>query len=183
VTCNYTGSKGTCIYIPFLEDPYGECPGAAVCNGHGGCGLLDGEACAANGDCLGGNCVDGVCCNLPCTGLCQACSAAKKGAGADGVCGNIAADTDPDNECPGAATCNGSGACGPLSDGQPCSAGSQCTSSFCVDGVCCNNACQWLCEACNLAGSVGTCTSVPAGQDPDDECPGVQTCNGSGVCS
>jgi hypothetical protein len=44
---------------------------------------------------------------------------------------------------------------------------------FCVDSVCCNSACNGTCQACDLPGSVGTCTNVPNGQDPDGECPGV----------
>ena len=62
---------------------------------------------------------DGVCCNVACAGLCSACTAAKKGGGADGACGSIAAGTDPDGECAeqGANSCgtdgagDGAGAC------------------------------------------------------------------------
>src|SRR5262249_34115460 len=53
----------------------------------------------------------GVCCDTACTGECTACTAVKKGSGKDGTCGTIAAGTDPDDECPGAVTCNGVGAC------------------------------------------------------------------------
>ena len=64
-------------------------------------------------------CVDGVCCDTPCSGDCVACTAALKGSGVDGVCGPIAAGTDPESECnaQGVASCgndgncNGSGAC------------------------------------------------------------------------
>lgn len=38
-------------------------------------------------------------CDAACTGACVACTAAKKGSGADGACGAIAAGTDPDTEC------------------------------------------------------------------------------------
>jgi len=67
----------------------------------------------SNANCTSGNCVDGVCCDAACSTTCLACSAAKKGSGADGSCGTIANLTDPDNECPGTGTCNGGGACQP----------------------------------------------------------------------
>jgi hypothetical protein len=57
-----------------------------------------------------GYCADGVCCDNWCLGNCQACTAAKKGSGADGTCGNIKYDTDPDDECI-AGKCSGVGTC------------------------------------------------------------------------
>jgi hypothetical protein len=73
--------------------------------------FANGTACSRNGECAFGNCVDGFCCNSTCAGLCQACSAAKKGTGANGTCGSIIAGSDPDNECAGAMVCNGAGGC------------------------------------------------------------------------
>jgi hypothetical protein len=67
----------------------------------------NGESCDNTTQCQSGYCVDGVCCNASCDGLCMACTNAKKGSGADGVCGSIAASTDPDNECAGTGTCGG----------------------------------------------------------------------------
>ncbi len=72
-----------------------------------------GKHCNVGADCGTAKCVDGVCCNTSCNGLCQACTTAKKGSGADGTCGNIQAGSDPDNECAGSSTCNGVGGCGP----------------------------------------------------------------------
>jgi hypothetical protein len=59
----------------------------------------DGAACASSPGCASGHCVDGVCCATSCDGVCEACTAAKKGAGSDGVCGPVAANEDPDDEC------------------------------------------------------------------------------------
>src|SRR6185503_8589641 len=53
-------------------------------------------------------------------------------------------------------------------NGAPCSSGVSCLSGFCVDGVCCNNACAGGttdCQACSVAagGSTnGTCGTVSA---------------------
>jgi len=57
-----------------------------------------------------------------------------------------------------------------------------CPSGYCVDGYCCNSACSGTCDACNLAGSEGTCSNIPDGQDPDNECDpfglqGIATCD------
>ena len=36
---------------------------------------------------------------------------------------------------------------------------SDCGSGFCVDGICCNNACLGTCQSCNVTGSEGTCVN------------------------
>ena len=77
-----------------------------------------------------------------------------------------------------------------LANGSGCSMASQCASGRCVDGTCCNTDCSGACQACDVAGSVGTCTPAPAGQDPDNECAEQPastcgrdgTCDGSGAC-
>ncbi len=83
--------------------------------------LANGAVCGAPGDCTSGVCADGVCCDTACSGACQACTAAKKGSGADGACGNVKDASDPDLECApqvcaagtqtNAFVCNGAGAC------------------------------------------------------------------------
>lgn len=47
--------------------------------------------------------------------------------------------------------------------GQSCQAGDVCVGSSCVDGFCCTSACTDACAACDVPGSEGTCTVVPAG--------------------
>lgn len=67
------------------------------------------------------------------------------------------------------------------SNGQPCARGSECESTQCVDEVCCLDACDSLCSACNVTGNAGVCTPIPDGSDPDVEC-GADSCNGEGGC-
>ncbi len=78
-------------------------------------------------------------------------------------------------------------------DGMSCVAAGQCASSVCADGVCCHTVCAGSCSACNVANSVGTCTSVPAAQmpaaghpacgpDPQSTCGRDGTCDGAGAC-
>ena len=47
-----------------------------------------------------------------------------------------------------------------LSNGNTCSYAAACTSGFCVDGYCCNEACNGASQDCNVAGHEGTCTST-----------------------
>jgi hypothetical protein len=71
---------------------------------------------------------------------------------------------------------------------QTCTSSSDCGSGFCVDGYCCNTACGGGvgtdCQACNLAGHLGTCWVADAGTicrptagacDVQDVCDGVST--------
>jgi hypothetical protein len=69
-------------------------------------------------------------------------------------------------------------------DGARCLADSECSSSHCVDGVCCQSLCAGLCLACDKPGSEGQCLPVAEGQDPDEECAEdpVATCRRDGVC-
>ena len=91
-----------------------------------------GASCGGAVECGSGFCVDGVCCDKGCTDACEACSTAKKGQGADGVCGAIKNGTDPDSECAAQVPstcgqngqCNGSGACALYPAGSQCAPGS-----------------------------------------------------------
>ncbi len=149
----------------------------------GGAPAENGAICAAGSNCQSGHCVDGVCCDAECDAVCQACVQVKTGA-TDGVCEHVAVATDPDAECPD-GQCNGAGAC-LNNDGQGCGDGSECLSGHCADAVCCNVACDGLCEACvaSKSGGVdGTCAFIPNNADPDNECSlPVNNCNGNGAC-
>ncbi|MBL4688267.1 MAG: putative metal-binding motif-containing protein [Nannocystaceae bacterium] len=83
-----------------------------------------------------------------------------------------------DAECDGSAHCDG-GSCVPDSGpGGFCTSTTQCAGGLqCVDNVCCTSACGGGCQACDLPGSEGTCTSVPEGDDPDAECGSID-CDG-----
>jgi hypothetical protein len=47
-----------------------------------------------------------------------------------------------------------------LQQGDPCTSATFCPSGLCVDGVCCDRACDGQCEACDVAGHLGVCTPV-----------------------
>lgn len=153
-----------------------------VCDGAGTCKKAIAAVCAAPGDCLSGFCVDGVCCDLACSGACKSCNIM----GMVGTCSNVAAGQDDGNGVPSCSgpsqSCDGMGAC-KKENGQTCSAGSECSSSVCVDGYCCNNSCTAACQGCNVSGYLGTCHNLPQyADDANPTCSGTNTCNGAGAC-
>lgn len=77
-------------------------------------------------------------------------------------------------DCDVGAQCMG-GMCRPRGmAGDACGSSGECTSGLsCVDGVCCTSSCTGSCEACNIPGSLGTCSAVPDNQDPANECGGL----------
>lgn len=134
-------------------------------------------------------CVDGVCCDTACTGQCEACDVAgKKGVcspvngeaphGTRASCSPFAVcvydPTKGSSACATACTADAScesgsycvnpgttGTCAPKkADGAGCTASNQCTSGFCVDGVCCKSSCTGQCDSCAEASSLGTCIPV-----------------------
>ena len=78
------------------------------------------------------------------------------------------------------------GSC-PACDGDACSVGGTCKSTFCVAGLCCDKACTnnvsgTKCESCALPGQTGTCTQIPSGVDGSPTCGPSNLCDGMGVC-
>jgi hypothetical protein len=129
-------------------------------------GVLAGGACTSAGDCVSDICEDGVCCAGPCSGTCKTCQAGS------GVCIAMKGAEDP-NTCAGTQSCDAAGAC-KKKNGQSCGAAGECASGSCVDGYCCNNACNGTCDACNQPGALGTCV-VKAG-------PGSPACANNFAC-
>jgi hypothetical protein len=119
-SCSVAGHEGTCtVVVPGTEVP-GSCPGQA-CGAGGSCNAKNGTACASASACASGFCVDGVCCESTCDGICVSCNQA----GQAGKCSAYATGSDPEKECglgSGAcrSTCNGAGACDYPQYGTPC---------------------------------------------------------------
>ncbi|HET6149215.1 MAG TPA: hypothetical protein VFH68_16880 [Polyangia bacterium] len=61
---------------------------------------------------------------------------------------------------PGVGGATGTGGSG-SPNGDACTSGTQCQSGICIDGVCCNRACDGQCEACDI--DRGRCTVVQSG--------------------
>jgi len=164
----------------------------------------NGVACttALSGNCASGICADSVCCDKTCLGACEQCNLG----GSSGTCtaltgaphagrtcapfgscsaGACATSCTTDTDCVGSAYCAGTACVPKKSNGATCTATNECTSGNCVDSVCCNAACTGQCEACDIGGSVGTCSAVtgtPRGSrtacpDAGKECGPV--CNGT----
>ncbi len=190
VSCDQTGRIGTCRPIDLGgADPRrlchdqgpATCGQTGTCDGTGGCALYAAEtickAPACSGDRLetAGTC-DGIgTCRPPGVQICAPyrCS--------DGAC---IARCSSDGDCISPQVCE-NGSCGPKPNGQPCAASSECVSNFCVDGVCCAEACAGACRSCALPSSKGRCVSVPAGAaDPRSVCAdqGVAKCGTDGLC-
>lgn len=93
----------------------------------------------ATADCGARPCVDGFCCDGPCTGACRSCDLP----GAEGVCTMHAAGSDADDECAAQAPgtcgtvgeCDGSGACALHPASTSCDDGMACTTSDACDGA------------------------------------------------
>jgi len=58
-----------------------------------------------------------------------------------------------------------------------CSLDGDCDSTHCVDGYCCDTGCTGICDHCNVAGSIGTCTDV------NSDCTGNCDICSSGNCA
>jgi len=161
-----TGTDGTCGPVKKGTDPDADC------------GKLGTGVCAADGTCDGaGGCVvptqGTACAAAKCSDKETAAAAAK--CGASGDCTPALTSCAPflcnaktflctstcttDTDCATGAHCKDS-VCARSENGTSCTADTDCTSAFCVDGVCCDVACDGQCEACDVANHEGTCSPV-----------------------
>ncbi|HEX4341626.1 MAG TPA: MYXO-CTERM sorting domain-containing protein [Polyangiaceae bacterium] len=169
VTCNdqnacTTGdvcAAGVCRGPGTLACNDGNACTADVCNPATGCTAPAGNAGAACGapSCTGGVAVAAA----ACSGTSATCPPGATKACAPYACGATAclAVCAKDADCASGNYCAAGGKCTPKgTPGAVCSSSNQCTTSFCVDGTCCNDDCVGQCEACNLPGKAGTCSPV-----------------------
>jgi hypothetical protein len=186
-------SSGACRFIPDgVPDPRGMCPddGAfkcgrtGACNGNGGCARYPGGTVCQDPTCASGVLLqspsrcDGLGSCIPGGQLTCAPFACSEGA-CNPIC-TTGADCAPGQVCDSATR-----SCGQKGTGQPCGAAGECASGFCVDGVCCNNACQGACRSCATGATPGTCANVSSGAaDPRGSCKdqGKAACNTDGTC-
>jgi hypothetical protein len=159
-----------------------------------------GGSCSTGAQCdSAAYCVQGVCCESTCSGACETCSASPgrctllaRGAsgspicapyvctGSSSLCANSCVD---DSDCSAGAYCEiDVGSCVPkLVAGTSCTSASSCASGACADSVCCDSACTGQCEACDLAGAMGTCSPVVGA--PSGGRPACADAAGTGGCA
>ncbi|MBL8602123.1 MAG: hypothetical protein JNK72_09370 [Myxococcales bacterium] len=183
--CNATGSVGTCTAVsgaPRNGRPAcagGESVCAGTCDGtlRERCGYPGMSTACGAASCMNGSATAQAGCN----GL-GACIPGSVTLCAPFVCGETACRTScaSDTDCTTGNYCNAMMRCVPkLPPGGACTGANQCASGNCVDGVCCNTACNGQCEACNLDGSAGTCTAaVGAPRGARTACAGAGTACG-----
>lgn len=190
-SCNLTGSIGTCAPRPAGMDPDNECA-AESASSCGLDGMCDGKgACrkhATGTECLPGTCTgSSESAARTCDGMGTCRPAATKMCDpflCDGnVCGT-ACTVATQCKAPSFCDLSTSKCAGQKAAGAACMGAAECATGNCVDGVCCMTDCKDNCKACNLAGSLGMCVVVPAGQDPRNVCApeAAATCGLDGQC-
>ncbi len=189
-SCKLPASMGTCTAVPAGGDePHGLCAAQAP------------STCGTDGKCDGANACrrfrpGTVCAPEQCSagvfspeGTCNAtgtCATSPSLACAPFACnGSRCFDAcTVDANCAAGEFCTGR-SCGLKPIGAFCSIGSECSSSFCAQGVCCTSACGSACKSCALAGSMGLCTNVAKdAPDPSETCTvrAPETCGTNGKC-
>jgi MYXO-CTERM domain-containing protein len=169
--CNQTDHVGQCTPIPKGELPARGRPGCA--GGDGQCGgQCDGNttrSCVYPGpgvSCQAAKCENGIATLVAfCDGggHCPADSqqTCPTGYECEGdLCAGGPSACVAENDCNSDQFCSG-GVCRERNGaGTACNTSAECASGICVDGVCCTDPCTGQCEACNVAGSEGTCIPV-----------------------
>lgn len=152
-----------------------------------GPGALLGAPCAAGYECASLTCVDSVCCDKACTGDCEACTLAKKGSGADGSCGVVAADTNPRGRCAkdsgypanclSDGLCDGAGGCRTFAK-----KGTPCDLTTCSGGFVSGKACTGVSATC--ASTTTACAPFVCGADACKiACAGPSDCASDAFCA
>ncbi len=113
-----------CVSNVCVSASSGDAGDAGVSSETGGDGAITKAVthCSLASDCGGGFCVEGVCCDRLCDGLCESCTLA----GSPGVCTKAPRGIDPKGQCGTPAdclkTCGGDGTCVAAFEGAQCAA-------------------------------------------------------------
>ena len=191
--CDNSGSMGTCSAVTKGDSPHGGRTSCAtdgsVCGGT--CDGATRDVCKYPFDvvCRAASCMAGATPDDPasaivevsCVGngscpteqqqLCRSDGCDDQNLLCNGAC---AVDK---NACKKDEYC-AAGECVPkLEIADHCANDAQCESHFCVDGVCCDARCGDQCAACDVPGSLGTCSAVTG-----DVHGGRAACGGIGTC-
>lgn len=112
-------------------------------------------------------CVDGYCCDEPCSGTCEACDLPDH----EGTCSYLAAGTDPDDECGLCRVCDGAGSCVAVAAGED-------PEHECEEWP------SWTCGRTGDCDGDGTCALFEPDTECDDEqyCTAGDHCDGAGSC-
>jgi len=133
--CNTPGGKvcdgsGNCVGCV----GNGDCT-SGNCQNNNTCGLANnGHPCTNGGQCATNHCVDLVCCNHTCNGMCMGCTAALTGQTNDGICGNVLKGTAPvpPSQCTAAPPCGNDGTCDGNAKCEVAASGTACGSVMCT---------------------------------------------------
>ncbi|MCK5691011.1 hypothetical protein KAI87_17140, partial [Myxococcota bacterium] len=132
-------------------------------------------------------CADGqVCLDSQCFDICSGpndCTQIQACLG--GVCRDFVGICDSETPCPEGWFCSDNVCERDNTMGDACSDSSDCSAGYCVDGVCCESACDSTCTSCiqtHTNQSDGICAPILEGFDPKEECDIAQGCDGSGAC-
>lgn len=182
------GDPKDCLRSACIDDACGfepelsgkECGNKLECDadGHCVCTALTAENCPSD-ECNASACEEGKCEKNPLVGAeCKDVSGADGTCSGSGVCGScndgMLNGAEKDVDC-------GVEACGKC-NGETCGSGSECHSTNCVDGFCCNVACGGKCEACDgeltVSGQDGSCAPIKTNEND----PSFSDCDAKGGC-
>jgi hypothetical protein len=201
LTSGACNGSGACVQTQTSCAPY-TCADATscftVCNDSGQCAsgafcdvtthtcksaAANGTACQAGSQCKSGFCVEGVCCDSACSGICQSCAAATNG-GQDGTCAFAVAGSDPGDDCPdeGAASCQKDGTCDGAGACRTYPAGTACGPTQCVKGAQVGSSCNGT-GACVAGTNVACAPYACVSGACKTSCSSDDDCDAAGYCS
>jgi len=131
-TIEECSDAGVCVHKPDPTLIGTECNDdpTRACDDNGVCLLIDGQACVLADVCKSHVCVDSVCCESTCEGVCHACNVP----GSEGKCANLpdgSADACPDDK----GCFDGECAAGKVL-GQACTTDPECVNNTCAGRLC-----------------------------------------------